>query len=103
MSFFDWNHGLTLWRIWKKNTTTWSEYFYSLEMIVFDWKDPKTLIQDYFCPKTGNEKNAVFWLKSQVNPFGKSGKMQLPEVKIFIGSKQSFFMEKISKLYYNIL
>ena len=44
----------------KKNTTTWSEYFYSLEMIVFDWKDPKTLIQDYFCPKTGNEKNAVF-------------------------------------------
>ena len=49
MSFFDWNHGLTL------------LYFYSLEMIVFDWKDPKTLIQDYFCPKTGNEKNAVFF------------------------------------------
>ena len=29
--------------------------------------------------------------------------MQLPEVNIFIGSKQFFFMEKISKLYYNIL
>ena len=61
-------------------------------MIVFDRKDPKTLIQDYFCPKTENEKNAVFWPKSQVNPFGKSGKMQLPEVNIFIGSKQFFFI-----------
>ena len=29
-------------------------------MIVFDRKDPKTLIQDYFCPKTENGKNAVF-------------------------------------------
>ena len=58
----------------KKNTTTWSEYFYSLEMIVFDWKDPKTLIQDYFCPKTENEKNAIFWPKSWVNALWKIGK-----------------------------
>ena len=37
-------------------------------MIVFDRKDPKTLIQDYFCPKTENEKMPFFDQNHRLTP-----------------------------------
>ena len=33
-AIFDQNHELTFWKI-RKNATTWSEYFYRLETILF--------------------------------------------------------------------
>ena len=82
--FFDHNHGLTpLENIQKcdylkcKFLKARNDSFYS--------KDPQTLCQDDFCPKTENFKNAIFWLKSWVNPFGKYPKMRLSKVQIFKG------------------
>ena len=82
--FFDHNHGLTpLENIQKcdylkcKFLKAINDSFYS--------KDPQTLFQDDFCPKTENLKNDIFGPKSWVNAFGKYPKMRLSKVQIFKG------------------
>ena len=82
--FFDHNHGLTpleniqKWDYLKcKFLKAINDFFYS--------KDPQTLFQDDFCPKTENLKNGIFGPKSWVNAFGKYPKMRLSKVQIFKG------------------
>ena len=59
-------------KIWK-NETIWGAYVYNLQTIPFFPKDPQTLFQDSFCPKTENEKNGIFLTKIK-NPLWKIGK-----------------------------
>ena len=62
--------GQPLSKIWK-NETICGAYVYNLQTIPFFPKDPQTLFQDSFSPKTENEKNAIFDQNHGLTPFGK--------------------------------
>ena len=76
--------------------------FIGQKTILFCRKDPQTLFKDHFCPKTENERTAIFRPKSQFNPFGKYAKLLPSKVQIFIGQKSFFSVEKIPKHFVKI-